>query len=97
MNEQEKINLKLATTLGIESAAQFYQELLSVVETNQPVVLSASAVESVDAAGLQLLTAFCRELSERNVSFRWQTPSEPLLLSAKSAGLSGSLQLPCAA
>ena len=58
------------------------------------VVLEAGALQRVDAAGLQLLTAFLHSALARGIHVEWRSPALALRAAARHLGLETALRLP---
>ena len=74
-------------------AAALRTLLLSRLDAPEQVNLDIGAVERVDTACLQLLTAFVRERGQKGRSVAWQGDSGPLRQAASMLGLSVILGL----
>jgi anti-anti-sigma regulatory factor len=59
-----------------------------------PLAVDASAVNEVDAAGLQLLVALSKSLSGRSRPLQLVNPSAPLVSACQALGLSTTLLAP---
>lgn len=79
----------------IAQAQQAYDKLSALLEDDKVsgVMIKASEVRKVDAAGLQLLLSFCRTADKFHKSIEWKDPSEELLESAQVVGLENELAL----
>jgi anti-anti-sigma regulatory factor len=82
----------LGDMLTIEQAAAMH-DLLHPHLGQALITIEAGAVQRVDAAGLQLLTAFVQAVETRNGCIRWQAPSAALRDGARLLGLAGALGL----
>jgi len=82
----------LGDTLTIEQAAAMHTELVQHLDTTS-VVLEAGALQRIDAAGLQLLTAFVRAADGRGARVEWRAPSAVLRDGARRLGLAVALHL----
>jgi len=87
------MEIKLQNQLGIQHVSGLKTELESALSAGDSVLLNASAVESVDTAGLQLLVAFVQHAALKNSAFEWQSPSDAFIETAEIMGLSAVLQL----
>jgi len=87
------MEIKFQRQLGIQQVSDLKTELESAVSTGNGVLLDASAVESVDAAGLQLLVAFVQHAGLKKCMFEWRSPSDAFVETAEIMGLSAALQL----
>jgi len=61
--------------------------------TDAPQRLDASQVDTIDAAGLQLLLAFRRTLEARGLKMRLEAPSGPLREACDALGVSDLLAM----
>lgn len=89
--------IECAGVLDISGVAEFYASCLEALETKQGLILSASQVERVDTAALQVLGAFIQDANTRQQVVQWESPSDPLCQSATLLGLSEILCLPTVA
>lgn len=80
-------------SVGVDHKA--FVEQLSAIEG--PVKIDGATVEEIDTAGLQLLLAMINELTSRSVETQWHSPSQVLLQTAATLGMSTALALPNAA
>ena len=84
----------LGESLTMTQVMPLYNELKQALTKQKQIVLEAAAVETVDAAGLQLLDALMREAQACQVEVSWREPSGVLSQSAKTLGLTDKLRLP---
>lgn len=85
--------LALPAELTIYTAAELHprwlQWLDAVTPDAPPLAVQASAVDQVDAAGVQLLLALAHGLTEREQMLRLHAPSSALLQACEALGLQG--------
>lgn len=93
-DSRDEIIINCGDLLDIAKAADFHQELKAALGKGGEIVLDAAEIERIDAAGLQLCTAFFHAAAARKVQARWQTPSGALIRAAALLGLSRELGLP---
>ncbi len=93
MAETEAIEIGCGDALGIAEVADFYATLLTTLAEGGPVNLDVSKIERIDAAALQMLYAFSKELATHGSSLSWISPSEAFLRSAKLLGLAELMDL----
>ena len=86
------MNIKLQSELNIRQVAEL-KELLSNALSADDIVLDASNVDMVDAAGLQLLLAFIQQARLKNTTVQWGELSESFLKAVKLMGLADGLGL----
>lgn len=81
--------------LTIAQSQQVYDQLNALLESDDVdgVVLDASEVVKVDAAGLQLLLCFYRTAAKFHKPIAWRSPSEEFIESAHILGLDEELAL----
>lgn len=81
----------------ISTLQQLHKQLTRALATKakkKRVTLDGSQVERTDAAAVQLLYAFIREATSRDIEITWHEPSEPLLASIRLMGLESGMNLP---
>lgn len=64
-------SVRLAAVCGIRSAGQLKQDLVSVLDAIEPVLIDASAVERIDTTTAQLLYAFVRDRTAQGGEVAW--------------------------
>lgn len=88
-----KTSFSCGEALDIAHAAALQARLEKSLQKSSTIELKADAVEKVDTAGLQLIVAVKKEAQASGGNIIWKKPSEKLLTSAKSLGLSQHLGL----
>lgn len=88
--------LVLPPRLDIQGARDLKGQLASLLEGSEA-VLDGAGVEGADAAGLQLLVAFVRQVHASAHAVRWAAVSEELRATAALTGLTAALALPAPA
>lgn len=84
----------LPENLSIHHITENFSDLKQIVESeNDDVIFDATAVESIDTSGLQMLLAFVEDLKARDVTFSWLNPTTQLKEAAANIGLAIHLQL----
>ncbi|GMR08598.1 MAG: hypothetical protein BMS9Abin26_1604 [Gammaproteobacteria bacterium] len=81
----------------ISTIGQLHKQLRKALATKAKkkcLTLDGSQVERTDAAAVQLLYAFIREATSRDIEITWHEPSESLLSSIRLMGLESSMSLP---
>ncbi len=84
----------LADTCTIHEAAALKAHLLEQFAKSAPYELDGTAVERVDATGVQLLVAFTLDCLERNLGFFWKGRSEALEQAIALMGVGSLLESP---
>jgi anti-anti-sigma regulatory factor len=82
----------LGADLRIGRAREVF-DALAAAGNKATVVIDASTVAKVDAAGLQALAAHVVQWRTAGKAWRWDNPSDTLRTSARSAGLDEALGL----
>lgn len=88
-----KTSFSCGEALDISHAAALHTRLERSLKKASIIELKADAVAKVDTAGLQLIVSVKKEVETLGGSIVWKKPSEKLLISAKSLGLSDHLGL----
>jgi len=73
-----QLQMTLAGDLDIYVAAEARVALLEALAQEADMTLDLSTVESVDAAGVQVLLAARRSAEEQGLSLRWVNPSRAI-------------------
>ncbi|SEP79824.1 STAS domain-containing protein [Solimonas aquatica] len=85
--------LQLPADLGIESAVNLRDQLLSHVYDPRPLSVDGSQIARLHTAALQLLLMFWNERRRGGLSTAWRAPNQMLVEAAAMLGLEQSLQL----
>jgi ABC-type transporter Mla MlaB component len=88
-----KTSFSCGEALDIAHVASLQTRLEKSLQKSSILELKAEAVEKVDTAGLQLIISIKKEVQTSGGNIIWRKPSEKLLTSAKSLGLSDHLGL----
>jgi len=83
----------LAARLTIQDIGVLKARLVEHCQLDEPAVVDASAVETVDTAALQLLVAFANSMYSRSQTIEWREPSAVFTEMAMLADLSKPLDL----
>lgn len=89
----DKGRLVLESSLTIADVGEYHGVMSSYLEGGEPLTIDGSRVDAVDGAGLQLLSAFVKELIQKGTGVTWDGASETLLRAAQHMGVSSTLQL----
>jgi anti-anti-sigma regulatory factor len=79
--------------MDISTTAELRAQLLTALESGQPVVLDAGRVERIDTAALQVLSAFFQDANSQQQTVQWKNPSQAISSSAELLGLSSLLEV----
>lgn len=93
IHDIDATTIRLPSVVGIKETDQLRDDLIEVLEESKHISLDGSHVESIDAAGLQLLTAFTEDVSKNGESIYWCGVSEVLQNAASQLGLTDYLWL----
>jgi ABC-type transporter Mla MlaB component len=83
----------LAAECMVADAATLKQNLAVLLGEQQAVTLDISALQRIDTAGLQVITAFVRERAVRGLRVEWQGTAPALANAAQLLGLTSLLKL----
>jgi ABC-type transporter Mla MlaB component len=86
--------LALPAECMVAEAASLRQSLAALLNEPQPVTLDVAALQRIDTAGLQVITAFVRERGASGRSVEWQGTAPVLSTAAQLLGLTSLLNLP---
>lgn len=84
--------LALGEDLRIAHAREVF-DALAESDPQATVVIDASSVAKVDAAGLQAIAARVARWNASGLQWRWEKPAEALRCAARQAGLESALRL----
>lgn len=78
--------------LTIGQITQIYEDLKPVIEgENEQLMINASAVDSIDTAGLQLLLRIKQVCVDKNISFSWDGVSDTVKQNSEKLGMNSAL------
>lgn len=86
--------LSLAAECMVSDATSLKECLAGLLEEPLPVTLDITALQRIDTAGLQVITAFVRERAGHGRSVEWQGSAPVLAAAAQLLGLTSLLKLP---
>lgn len=87
MSDNEAIIIDCGDALGIANVGDMYAHLLSELAEGHSVQFDVSKIERIDAAAMQMIYAFSKEIEKLGHSLSWQGASENFVRSAKILGL----------
>lgn len=90
----DKVEVDLASVLDISKVEALYEELESIANGVNDVVLKADKVERIDTSCMQALLSFKQALAEHGGVLQWIAPSENLVAVANRLGLIEELGIP---
>ena len=86
--------LALAAECTVSDAGSLKERLARLLEEPQAVTLDVTALQRIDTAGLQVITAFVRERAGHGRLVEWQGTAPVLATAAQLLGLTSLLRLP---
>jgi len=86
--------LALAAECTVSDAGSLKESLAALLNEPQAVTLDVTALQRIDTAGLQLITAFVRERAGHGRPVEWQGTAPVLATAAQLLGLTSLLKLP---
>jgi ABC-type transporter Mla MlaB component len=86
--------LALAAECTVSDAGSLKERLAGLVDRPQTVTLDVSALQRIDTAGLQVITAFVLERATNGRPVEWQGTAPVLATAAQLLGLTFIFKLP---
>ncbi|MFL6605978.1 MAG: lipid asymmetry maintenance protein MlaB [Steroidobacteraceae bacterium] len=86
--------LALAAECTVADAGSLKERLAGLLDQPQTVTLDVTALQRIDTAGLQVITAFVRERAGLGLQVEWQGTAPVLATAAQLLGLTSLLRLP---
>jgi ABC-type transporter Mla MlaB component len=86
--------LALTAECLVSGASALKESLAGLLDEPQPVTLDITALQRIDTAGLQVLTAFIRERAGHGRTVEWRGTAPALTSAALLLGLTALLRLP---
>ena len=86
--------LALSAECTVADAASLKERLAGLLDQPLAVTLDVSALQRIDTAGLQVITAFVRDRAEHDRKVEWRGSAPALTGAAKLLGLTSILGLP---
>ena len=86
--------LALTAECLVSGASTLKESLAGLLDEPQPVTLDITALQRIDTAGLQVLTAFIRERAGHGRTVEWRGTAPALTSAAQLLGLTALLRLP---
>ncbi|HEV7442896.1 MAG TPA: STAS domain-containing protein [Steroidobacteraceae bacterium] len=84
----------LAAECTVSDAGSLKERLAGLLQEPQAVTLDVTALQRIDTAGLQVITAFVRERAGHGRPVEWQGTAPVLATAARLLGLTSLLKLP---
>jgi ABC-type transporter Mla MlaB component len=78
----------------VSQASSLKESLAGLLDEPLPVTLDATALQRIDTAGLQLITAFVRDRAGHGRTVEWQGTTPVLTTAAQLLGLTSLIKLP---
>lgn len=94
MQEVNTKTVNLRSVLDISKTSELREQLMDLLESGTPTVLNAAEIERIDAAALQLLSAYTTAADAAGIRFQWTEVSPALQQAAQLTGLADSLHIP---
>ena len=86
--------LALAAECTVSDAISLKERLAGLLDEPQAVTLDITALQRIDTAGMQVITAFVRERAGHGRSVEWEGTAPALATAARLLGLTSLLKLP---
>ena len=78
----------------VSEAGSLKESLAALLDEPLPVTLDIAALQRIDTAGLQVITAFVRERAGHDRTVEWQGTAPVMTTAAQLLGLTTLLRLP---
>lgn len=78
----------------VSNADSLKEQLAGLLDESRPITLDITALQRIDTAGLQVITAFVRERAGLGRQVEWQGAAPVLATAAQLLGLTTLLKLP---
>jgi ABC-type transporter Mla MlaB component len=88
------ITFSLAAECMVSEASSLKDGLAALLDEPKPVTLDLAALQRIDTASLQIITAFVRDRAEAGRTVEWQGSAQVLTTAAQLLGLTSLLKLP---
>ncbi len=85
--------IECQSELDIATVEVLRQQLLSALQSPEPLDIDGRAVRKIHTAALQVFLSLMTEARSRDLPVRWRDPSPALVESARLLGLADSLGL----
>ena len=92
--EPASTTLALAAECTVADADSLKERLAGLLDEPQPVTLDIGALQRIDTAGMQVITAFVRERAGHGRPVEWQGTAPVLATAAQLLGLTFIFKLP---
>ena len=92
--EPASSTLALAADCTVSDAISLKERLAGLLDQPQAVTLDITALQRIDTAGMQVITAFVRERAEHGRPVEWQGTAPVLATAGRLLGLTSLLKLP---
>lgn len=92
--EPASSTLALAAECTVSDAISLKERLATLIDEPQAVTLDIAALQRIDTAGMQVITAFVRERTSHGRTVEWQGTAPVLATAARLLGLTSLLKLP---
>ena len=86
--------LALAAECTVSDALSLKERLANLLDEPQAVTLDITALQRIDTAGMQVISAFVRERAGQGRPVEWQGTAPALATAARLLGLTSLLKLP---
>jgi ABC-type transporter Mla MlaB component len=92
--EKPSTTVALAAECMVSGATSLKESLAGLLDEPLPVTLDITALQRIDTAGLQVITAFIRDRAGHGRTVEWQGTAPAITTAAQLLGLTSLLRLP---
>ena len=93
MEESEVTVIECGETLGIADVGDLYAKLLTELAEGHTIRFDVSNIERIDAAALQVIYAYSKEVEKQGHVLTWEASSEAFRRSASLLGLAERMNI----
>jgi anti-anti-sigma factor len=87
------MDIKLHSQLSIQVVSELKDELTKAIDAGGDIKLDASSVETIDAAGLQILVSFVQHAALKKCDLEWCNVSDAFMDAVQLMGLKDALHV----
>lgn len=93
-NDDSEDIITLPSIFNIAEVDKVYLQIENLLNSGRDIKINTAAVESIDAAGVQLLFVFQQEAKQRGINIHWLNESDSIRVAAKCIFMGQSLNYP---
>jgi len=91
--KDDKVIVKLGVYLERENFSAQIECLQQAISYNKPIIFQANELSQIDTSALQVILSFVHELTNKNITWEWDHPSQVLLTISELLGVKIRLKI----